>query len=259
MGNDLLYKVAYDEAVRALSEQQAVIESFRTRAGLLFSSAAIAASFLGSQALRGGDPSLASWLALLCFVAVAAASLAILWPRRWEGKANPRDLIETYIESEQPTPIEDLHRDLSLHMSDSYLENRRSRSVRNLASGCERLVNPRGCPLDDCSCHRALGLSHDAAVEINRPPAGTPEPDAGRSRAHLRTSGGTTDASPIATLDPKSAIKASLLAGELGRGVTRQEDAPPRRPFKRLQVSLRRRRRGTRGESRPHRLTATNR
>jgi hypothetical protein len=31
---DILYKVAYDEAVRALSEQQGTIDSFRTRAGL---------------------------------------------------------------------------------------------------------------------------------------------------------------------------------------------------------------------------------
>lgn len=75
VNNDLLYKVAYDEALRALSEQQAVIDSFRNRAGLLFSSAAIAASFLGSQALRGSNPNLAAWLALLCFVAVAGASL----------------------------------------------------------------------------------------------------------------------------------------------------------------------------------------
>lgn len=50
-----------------------------------------------------------------------------------------------------------------------------------------------------------------------------------------------------------------VLGGEMGRGVTRQEDAPPRRPFKRLQVSLHRRRRWNRGESRPHGLTATNR
>lgn len=124
MSNDQLYKVAYDEAVRALSEQQAVIDSFRNRAGLLFSSAAIAASFLGSQALQGGRPNAASWLALLCFVAVAAASLAILWPRRWEGKANPRDLIATYIESPHPAPLENLHRDLAIHMHNSYSENR---------------------------------------------------------------------------------------------------------------------------------------
>lgn len=123
MSNDLLYKVAYEEAVRALSEQQVVLDSFRTRAGLLFSSAAIAASFLGSQALRGGDPNLASSLALICFVAVAASSSAVLWPRKWEGRANPRYLIETYIESREPAPIGNLHRDLAIHMHNSYMKN----------------------------------------------------------------------------------------------------------------------------------------
>ena len=88
---DLLYKVAYDEAVRALSEQQGVIDSFRTRAGLLLSAAAITTSFLGAQALNGGDSSLAAWLALIGFAGVAAISLAILWPRQWEFTANPRN------------------------------------------------------------------------------------------------------------------------------------------------------------------------
>jgi len=123
VGKELLYKVAYDEAVRALSEQRAILDSFRTRAGMLFSAAAITASFLGAEALRGGILNLTSWLALLCFVAVAAVSLAILWPRKWEDTANPRDLIETYIESAEPALIENLHRDLSLHMHNSYLEN----------------------------------------------------------------------------------------------------------------------------------------
>jgi hypothetical protein len=41
---DQLYKVAYDEAVRALSEQQATIESVRTRTGLLLSDAAVTTS-----------------------------------------------------------------------------------------------------------------------------------------------------------------------------------------------------------------------
>jgi hypothetical protein len=121
---DLLYKVAYEEAVRALSEQQAVIESFRGRAGLLFSAAAITTSFLGAQAFRGGSPNLASWFALFCFVAVATASLVVLWPRRWEGGVSPRDVIETYVEAEEAAPIEELHRDLSIHMHNSYLENR---------------------------------------------------------------------------------------------------------------------------------------
>jgi hypothetical protein len=64
-----LYKVAYDEAVRALSEQQAAIESVRARAGLLLSAAAVTTSFLGAQALQGASSNLFSWLALLGFVA----------------------------------------------------------------------------------------------------------------------------------------------------------------------------------------------
>jgi hypothetical protein len=121
---DLLYKVAYDEAVRALSEQQGVIDSFRTRAGLLLSAAAITTSFLGAQALNEGGSNFAAWLALIGFVGVAAISLAILWPRQWEFTANPRDVIQTYIEADEPAPIDELHRDLSLHMHNSYIENR---------------------------------------------------------------------------------------------------------------------------------------
>lgn len=121
---DILYKVAYDEAVRALSEQQGAIDGFRSRAGLLLSAAAITTSFLGAQALDGGDSNPATWLAMIGFVGVAVVSLAILWPRRWEFTANPRDVIQTYIEAAEPAPIDELHRDLSLHMHSSYVENR---------------------------------------------------------------------------------------------------------------------------------------
>jgi hypothetical protein len=124
VSKDALYAVAYEEAVRGLAEQQRVVESFRTRAGLLFSAAAVTASFLSTSALRGGSTNSASWLALFCFVGVATASLAILWPRRWESAANPRDVIDTYIESAEPAPLANLHRDLSLHMYSSYLANR---------------------------------------------------------------------------------------------------------------------------------------
>jgi hypothetical protein len=122
---DMLYRVAYNEAVRALSEQQATIDSFRTRAGLVLSAAAITTSFMGAQALEGGDSHGAAWLGLVAFVGVAITSLGILWPRQWEFTANPRDVIQTYIESEQPAPIDELHRDLSLHMHDSYSDNRK--------------------------------------------------------------------------------------------------------------------------------------
>ena len=124
MAVDELYKVAYDEAVRALSEQQAVVESFRTRAGLLFSTAAVTTSFLGAQAFRSGGPTIASWLALICFIAVAAAALAVLWPQPWEGAASPREVIDAYMDVSGVAPVEELHRDLSISLHRSYIENR---------------------------------------------------------------------------------------------------------------------------------------
>jgi hypothetical protein len=128
---DILYRTAYEEAARALCEQQGAVDNFRTRAGLLLSAAAIATSFLGGQALDGTRVSPAVWLALAGFVGVAIASLAMLWPRRWELHANPRNVIDTYIETDRPAAIHELHRDLSLHMHASQYENRKG--LRQLA------------------------------------------------------------------------------------------------------------------------------
>ena len=117
------YKVAYDEAVRALSQQQGMIDSMRTRAGLLLSAAAITTSFLGAQALNDGSPDIATWLALASFVGLSSAALAILWPHRWEFAANPENVIANYIETEEPLSVAEIHRDLSIHMHCSYAEN----------------------------------------------------------------------------------------------------------------------------------------
>ena len=121
---DRAYELAYTEGVRALSEQQAVVDSFRTRAGLLFSAAAIATSFLGGAALRDGASPWTS-IAIGLFVFVGAAVGVVLWPRDdWQYPVRPRLLIENYIEDEAPLPIALVHRDLALHMDRSYLRNR---------------------------------------------------------------------------------------------------------------------------------------
>lgn len=120
---DFPYRIAYDEAVRALSQQQSMIDSLRTRAGLLLSGAAITTSFLGAQALNDGGPSIATWLALASFVSLAVATLAVLWPHSLEFTANPANVIESYIETKEPLSVAEIHRDLSLHMHDSYADN----------------------------------------------------------------------------------------------------------------------------------------
>jgi hypothetical protein len=71
----------------------------------LLSAAAVTTSFLGAQALQdsGSNPFL--WLALLCFLSA-------------------RHVIEGYIEPVETTSVAELHRDLSIYMYNSYLENR---------------------------------------------------------------------------------------------------------------------------------------
>ncbi len=67
-----------------------------------------------------------SWLAVTLFATVGASTLFILWPRKdWEFFAGPRRLIATYVEADQPLPLEQIHRDLALHMENSYDENER--------------------------------------------------------------------------------------------------------------------------------------
>jgi hypothetical protein len=119
------YALAYEEAKHAVSTQQTVVDNFRARAGLLLSGAAIATSFLGGQALRGGEPGPWSWLAITAFGALGVLTLAILWPTTWEFEADPRDIIATYAESDDPLPLADIQRDLALHRSDVLEENGR--------------------------------------------------------------------------------------------------------------------------------------
>jgi hypothetical protein len=121
---DMLYQVAYDEAVRALSRQLAILDSYRARAGLLLSSTALTTSFLASRGFDGNTLGPLGWVALVAFVGVGCISLAILWPWPWEFSADSRRLIETYIEGEEPARIDAIHRDLSFHMHNSYVSNR---------------------------------------------------------------------------------------------------------------------------------------
>jgi hypothetical protein len=64
-----------------------------------------------------------TWLALASFVFLSMAALAILWPHRLEFTANPANVIGSYIEADEPFSVAEIHRDLSLHMHDSYADN----------------------------------------------------------------------------------------------------------------------------------------
>ena len=101
-----------------------MIDSFRTRSGLLLSGAAIATSFLGQASLERGT-TLVTWLAIGLFLLLGAAVISILWPTDdWEYSVRPEPLIANYVEHPEPLSLAEIHRDLALHMDQSYLRNR---------------------------------------------------------------------------------------------------------------------------------------
>jgi hypothetical protein len=77
------YRLAYEASVRAIEDQARVLEGLRSRSSTLVAAAALVSGFLGGEALtRAHSIEPISWigLAIVSFVATAAATLAILWP-----------------------------------------------------------------------------------------------------------------------------------------------------------------------------------
>lgn len=124
------YELAYEEARRALDGQERALGAFRTRAGIVLSAAAIVTSFLGGQALGTSGFDTLSWVAIVAFAVVGLASVCVLWPDDdWQFEAIPNQVIGTYIEREDgvDVPLFAIHRDLALHMENSYSSNERRR------------------------------------------------------------------------------------------------------------------------------------
>lgn len=122
------YELAYQEAKRALEDQESTVSETRSRAGQLIAAAAITTSFFGGQAITAHHVHTAAWFAIGCFIALSISVLVILWPRHdWEFALSPAKLIATYIEPVEDPPVDlpAIHRDLALHMGNSIESNRR--------------------------------------------------------------------------------------------------------------------------------------
>ncbi|HST40933.1 MAG TPA: hypothetical protein VLK58_15560 [Conexibacter sp.] len=121
------YRLAFDEARRALEDQERAVAELRTRAGALIAAAAITTSFFGSQMTTVEGFGAPAWLAIASFVALGFTVLAILWPRHdWEFSMSASDVISTYLEPAEAPPmaLHMIHRDLALHMDRSGRQNR---------------------------------------------------------------------------------------------------------------------------------------
>jgi hypothetical protein len=124
---DPRYEMAYQEAIRAVTQQQGVLEDLRARAGTLIAAAAVATSFFGADAFGGSQqPGGFGWLAVALFVASSLASLAILVPwRNWMFATYPSVLIESWFEIENAPSITEIYRQRALFLESDYEANRK--------------------------------------------------------------------------------------------------------------------------------------
>ncbi|HYP23738.1 MAG TPA: hypothetical protein VEV43_09205 [Actinomycetota bacterium] len=124
--SDPRLELAYKEASRAITQQQASLSGLRTRAGALFGAANIATAFLAGVALENQDLVPVSWIATLCFVGVCGLTVSILLPRRgWVFEQNSRVLVEEWID-EKDLGIDAIHKHLALFMRTHYERNQTS-------------------------------------------------------------------------------------------------------------------------------------
>ncbi len=142
------YELAYQEGLRAITQQQAVLESLRGRAGALLAVASIVTSFLGGFALGADGPAGLAWLAMGLFLAAAAAVAYILKPRdQWHFRSRPSVIIRSYVEDEPSAPLWAMHKQLAEHLEVDFDANEqnmkplfRALQLANLALATEVVV-----------------------------------------------------------------------------------------------------------------------
>jgi hypothetical protein len=123
---DSTYALAYEEALRGVVQQQAVLTDVRGRAATMLGAASISTSFLGGIALQDQKPTGLSWLAIGAFVAVGLLTIWILLPRRgWTFRMSARRLIKDYVEVEHPAELPEMYRDLALHLEHHFDGNQK--------------------------------------------------------------------------------------------------------------------------------------
>ena len=81
MSEELSFRLAYDEAVRALRAQGDAHSGLRQRAATVLATSMVVTSFFGGQAVaRNASPSSTGWLAVVAFLLAGVLSLYVLFP-----------------------------------------------------------------------------------------------------------------------------------------------------------------------------------
>jgi hypothetical protein len=125
-------RFVWEEGLRAVERQADGLDALHTRAAALLGAASIAAGFLGAAALEERQQfAVATWVGVVAFATVGVLTAWTLRPRDdWLFHRAPSDLLSDYVEHEIPADIDEMHRELALHLESDY--NTNDRKLRSL-------------------------------------------------------------------------------------------------------------------------------
>ena len=113
----------YDEALRGLVQQQALVEGLSNRAGSLIFATAFASSLLGGRALSDGVGTW-DWIALALLFGIGALIVFMLWPYyNYTFRFDPKELLEKYVDSDPGANLSDMHRALAIRIETDRTNN----------------------------------------------------------------------------------------------------------------------------------------
>lgn len=107
-----VWAFVYEESVRALTQQAAVVDNIRTRTGTLIAATSLVTALLAGPtlSLRGVTPG--SMGAIVLFFISALLALWVLWPTRgWTFSFDAKEVV-THLD-ERPKDLARLHRQLA--------------------------------------------------------------------------------------------------------------------------------------------------
>ena len=117
------FRLAYDEAVRALRAQADEHSSLRGRAGTILATSLVVTSFFGGQAVaRNAPASSLGWLAVIAFLLAGVFSLGVLFPTDLRFASDVREVVSRI---ENASATKDPYRELSLSLAWRLDSNRR--------------------------------------------------------------------------------------------------------------------------------------
>lgn len=128
--SDPRLEVVLAESLRALTQQQAVLDNVRARASVLLSAAALVTSFFGPQVLShsGGRLRLGAVVAIAALLLVTLMTGAVIWPRwTWRFRTSPAKVLAGYVDADRS--VDDLRRGLALTYESYVDHNDRSLAV----------------------------------------------------------------------------------------------------------------------------------